>query len=327
MKKRLIPIYSVLVVAIVLLAVLVPSCGGGGTGTINVQATLCGDPWQGLVNYTLTPGSGSAINGTSVPSTYSNVTADTWTCSNVVPPAGIFLNSTKPSASQTLSADGNITFTLDFELDQDAWIDLPLLPWTVSGVHVTEVSGYYEYEAVPCNTIDVHFEQGVDGCPEYLAAVNETSWLKITQTEGPLGVQVFVVNDLCAVNKTADQMPDPEKVSQTTTLDGVPVLPGGEPIPLELESPVNLDVETIWTLVKETDYLKSINWFGISKGPFEPGTQHPCVLFELILPPGPVQQYTFILQASAEVALMDDVDVDVGNNDAESPPLTLIVTG
>ena len=66
MRKRLIPIYSVLVVAMILLAALAPSCGGGSTtGTVVVQATLCGVAWQGAVNYTLTLAGGtSPVSGT-----------------------------------------------------------------------------------------------------------------------------------------------------------------------------------------------------------------------------------------------------------------------
>ena len=125
MRKRLIPIYSVLVVAIVLLAAFVPSCTPTPTtGTIVVQATLCGTPWQGAVNYTLTLAGGtSPVSGTGVPTTHGNMTAGTWTCAyNAGGPAGAFLNSIQPSASQSLVAGGTITFTLDFELNQDAAI-------------------------------------------------------------------------------------------------------------------------------------------------------------------------------------------------------------
>jgi len=322
-KKKIFSICLSVVVLVALIAVLVPGCTGeGGEGTIEVKATLCDEAWEGDVDYTLTPASGSAVTGTNVTASF-NVTTGEWTCEDVSGgPAGAYLESTTPP-SVTVAKDETKTITLNFELDQDAWIEWST--WTVDGdpgLVYCEMGECY-VEVVPCQIIDVHFQQGVAGCEERVVAVNETSWLKITQTEGNPGVLLYVVNDLCAVNKTAEPLGEPaEKVSQTTTLDGVPVPPGGEPIYLDLLGlPVNLDVETIWQLVKETDYTKSINWLGISIGVPEPG--HDCVLFELVVPgPG---NYTFILQASAEVDLMDDEDVDVGNNDAESPPLTLTV--
>jgi hypothetical protein len=321
MRKKLIPIYSVLIVAIVLLAVFVPSCGGT-TGTITVKATLCGDPWPtqgtGAVNYTLTPGTGSPINGTNVTASFT-VDAGTWTCDYVSGgPADTCLESITP-ASVTVAAGETKIITIEFEYCEDAWIELPPQPWTHNGITI-EGEGEFYYEAVLCNIIDVHFLQGVDGCEGYQVAVNETSWLKITQIGGPAGVMIYVVNDWWALNKT-DGQGAPEKVSQNTTHEGEFVNPGGAPIPLTSGGPaVNLDVETVWQLVKETDYTKSINWLGISKAPFiEP--PHPYVLFELVLPGAGF--YTFTLVASAEVAVVDDVDTE--NDQAISPQLTLTV--
>lgn len=320
MKKRLIPIYAVLVVAIVLLAVFVPSCGPT-TGTIEVKATLCGNPWptQGTVamNYTLTPGTGSPINGNNVSATFS-VDPGTWTCGNVSGgPAGAHLDSIKPSATQTVSKGGNITFTLDFELDQDAAIEW--LTWTVNGEPFvgSELQG-----GAVCNIIDAHFKQWVNGCEEYQVAVNETSVLLITQTQGPVAT-VYAVNDLCAVNKTPTQGLPPVKKSQVVSINGEPLEPGDSWV-LMFNIVTPLDVETAWQLVKETDYTKSINWFGISLGgPQEPG--HECVLFELVLPM-PHAQYKFTLQTSAMVALVDDTDVNTENNDSGwSPALFLTV--
>ncbi len=50
MLKRLLAVYLVLAV---LVGLLIPSCTPTEKGTINVRATLCGEPWQGVVNYTL----------------------------------------------------------------------------------------------------------------------------------------------------------------------------------------------------------------------------------------------------------------------------------
>jgi hypothetical protein len=313
-KKRLIPIYSVLVVAIILLAAFVPSCGPS-TGTIEVKATLCGVPWQGAVNYTLTLSGGtSPVTGGVVPTTHSSMTPGTWTCAyDAGGPAGAFLKSIKPLASQSLVAGGTITFTLDFELNQDAVIEFTT--WTVSG----QPWQGSEILAEPCMVIDSHFRQWVNGCEGYNVTMNETSWLKITQIAGPGPVVIYVVDDPCAVNKT----PAPrEKVSQVPTFDGVPTSKG-QNITLVTQTTTTLDVHTQWKLVKCVNYTKNINWFGIWVGAYEPGL-HPCVLFELIVPlPG--QMYQFTIQTGADVAIVGDTDVDPGNNHAESGTVTLTI--
>ena len=323
MRKGFLAICLVLAVAIVLVAGLVPSCAPT-TGTIEVKATLCGVPWPtqgtGALNYTLTPGTGSPISGTSVPATHSRAAPGSWTCGSVSGgPAGAHLDSIKPSATQSVSAGGTITFTLDFELDQDAGIQW--LWWTQDGL-VWQSS---TLETVPCHIIDAHFKQWVDGCPGYNVTMNETSWLMINYVAGPAPVQFYVANDPCAVNKTpTPQGLPPVKKSQVPSFGGKsveggwlsdPIIPGGPPI--------LLDVETAWQLVKCLNYTKSINWFGISKLVEPPVVPHPCVLFELLLPPG--LGYQFQLVASAMVELVDDVDVNPANNSTTSPPLTLWV--
>ena len=319
MKRKIFSIWSVVLVLVVSLAVLAPGCTPADEEcTIEVKATLCDAPWEGDVEYTLTlPGATAPtiINGTSVNATHSGVECGNWTCEYVSGGPDAYLVDITLDPTQEVTSGGTITFTLNFELYQDAGIEF--VGWTVDGKPVECPGGECYVEVFPCQIIDVHFIQWVLGCKGYEVAVNETSWLEITQIEGPPEVLLYVVDDDCAVNKTAEP---PEKVSQTTTWFGEVVKPGGEPIFLTPGVPTLLDVETIWKLVKETDYTKSINWLGISV--FEP-MPHPCVLFELVLPePG---TYTFILQASAEVVLMDDEDVNSGNNDAAGPPLYLTV--
>ena len=333
MNKRLISIHLVLVVAIVLLAVFIPSCGPITTGTIEVKATLCGDPWptQGTedVGYTLT-GPGSPINGTTVPASHT-VDPGSWSCGNVTAPAGTFLESITPP-SVTVAANETKIITLNFEEEQDAWIDLPPLPWTANEVPIQ--SDYYD--AFPCDVIDVHFLQGVYGCQNYTVAVNETSWLMIHFIDyyddllgiyiEPFGpVKLHVYNDDCAVDKTAEPPALADKVSQHTSLNGEYINPDAEPIVLVQCVETWLDVETIWTLVKEVDYLKSINWFGISMPGF--GEPHDCVLFELEVPwsLGLGGTYHFQLQASAALELMDDEDKDEGNNNVMTTVLDLYV--
>jgi hypothetical protein len=329
MTKRLLVIYLVLVV---LIALLVPSCAGGGTGTIYVQATLCGVPWQGAVNYTLTSAAaGTApISGTTVPASHS-VDAGTWTCAYVGGgPAGTYPPSITPSATQTLSANSNITFTLNFELNEDAAIKW--LTWTIDG----EPWQTPTLETMPCHIIDAHFQQWVNGCVGYNVTMNETSelymkWVSYTgDFPGAAGVVIYVINDDCAVNKTpAPQGLPPVKKSQVASFNGTPVKDKYTwfewPVP-GIGQNVTLDVETIWQLVKCVNYTKSINLFGISKTPFDPGMEHNCVLFELVFQaPG---AYTFQLTSSAKVVLVDETDVNPANNQDMSPlpPLTLTVT-
>jgi hypothetical protein len=331
MRKSLFAICLSLVVAIVLLAVFVPSCTPTTKGTINVVAKLCGDPWPtqgtGAVNYTLTPVEGSPINGDRVPKSFS-VDAGSWSCAYVsgFPPGAYFVDIT-PSSPQTLAAGGNITFTLNFELNQDAAIEF--ITWSVDGEPWLGPT----LEVHPCQIIDVHFKQWVAGCENYTVAVNETSKLWIhydgysdhpggNPLPPPAVVWLNVVNDRCAVNKTAPQMPPPEKGPQVTSLKGVPIMPPHELIPLNFcDNTTYLDVETAWQLVKETDYVKTINWLGISLQP----DMHECVLFDLLFGPPVPGWYHFTLVAEAEVKLVDDEDVNLDNNHAMSPPLSLWV--
>jgi hypothetical protein len=314
LSKRFLAICLSVVAAIVLLAVFVPGCTPPEEqGTIIVQATNCSAPYQGAVQYTLT-GAGSPINGNSVPATHSGVNSGSWSCGNVIPPAGTFLQSITPNQQQTLSGGGNITFTLNFEEKQDAGIEC--LYWTVDG----EENIYPLPELIPCQILDVHFLQWVLGCPGYNVTLNETSWLNITQTAGPGPVQIWVVNASCAVNKTVEQGEPLSPVFQVPSINGTPVEVGMNTTLIPL-IPTLLDVHTQWQLVKETDYIKSINWFGISKS--EP-LPHPCVLFELVFPAA--GQYFFTLQASAQVALVNDVDANPQNNNVTCPPLNIQVT-
>jgi hypothetical protein len=323
MVKRLYASWSILLVLVISVAVLGPGCTGEGECTIEVKATLCGDPYPGAVGYTLI-GPGSPIQGTSVPATHT-VDCGSWGCGNVSGgPAGAFLANIAPSANQTVSAGSNITFTLEFEENQDAWIDFwieELLPkpWTVDGIPVDPVYEIYEAIVGQCQVIDVHFQQGVLGCDDYLAAVNETSYLRITDlgNAGP-GTQIFVSNNSCALNKTPEP---PNKYSQQTTIEGDPANPQDPPHVLGFQGVVTLDVETAWQLLKEVNYTKKINWLGISVGAPEP---HPCVLFELVVPPIP-GAYNFQLDAWAEVELVDAEDGNTQNDKTDESTLWLTV--
>ena len=329
MKKKIFSIWSVLLILVVSIAVLVPGCDGDGacTGEIVVKATFCDAPWSGAVQYTLTkPGAAAPtiINGTNVTASF-NVTCGNWTCAYVAGgPPEAYLEDITPHPTQEVTNGAVITFTLNFELEQDAWIDF--LTWTIDG----EIWESSQAEVMPCQIIDVHFIQGVEGCEGRIVAVNETSRLWIhymgyTEMPYPIGEPscggappsaIYVINDDCAVVKEPA-----EKVSQNTTYFGK-YIQKGEFRDLFCCELTELDVETIWMLEKEIDYIKSINWLGVS---FDPG-MHDCVLFDLLVMPMMVPGwYVFSLTAEAEVVLMDDEDVNPVNNHAVSPPLIIWV--
>ena len=86
---------------------------GGTTDTIMVNATLNGSPWSGAINYTLT--GPKANSGSSVPKTFSNLATGSYTIGySSGGPSGATFDGITPSATQTLSDGGTITFTLNF---------------------------------------------------------------------------------------------------------------------------------------------------------------------------------------------------------------------
>ena len=123
MRKRFFAICLVSVVLIALIAVLVPSCEPScvpALGTIQVKATLDGYPWTGAMRYFTgklnVGGGGSSISGTtSVPKSFI-VDAGNYTCALISGgPPGANVESITPSQTQTVSAGGTITFTLNFK--------------------------------------------------------------------------------------------------------------------------------------------------------------------------------------------------------------------
>ena len=316
MRRKIISIWSVLLILVVSIAVLVPGCDGEPTpqpsATIEVKATLCDSPWEGAITYTLSAEGEDDVNGTSVPGSH-NVTPGTWTCKCTTSPSGAYVRNID-FPTQTVADGGNITFTLNFEKNQDASIEF--LTWTINGQNVTPNTSQTPYDVFWGDVIDVHYAQHVDGCEGREVAVNETSDLSIHLTYQLGLASVYVANNWCAVVKEPEPI---EKVSQVPSFNGEPIQPG-ESRNLAVCQPATLDVETVWLLKKCTDYIKTINWLGISLV----GGEHECVLFEL-----PTLFYTvnsdFTLVSSAEVELVDDEDVNPENNYDESPPLYLRV--
>ena len=84
------------------------------TGTVAAQATLDGAPWSGSVRYAIAC-SAKSITGTTVPASTANVAVGqcSLTYNSGGPPNSSFV-SVSPSATQTLTAGGALTFTLQF---------------------------------------------------------------------------------------------------------------------------------------------------------------------------------------------------------------------
>lgn len=311
MKKRL----FALCLALVLLATIAGlSCEAEEQGTIEVKATLCGDPWPGAVQYALTT-TEETIDGTSVAEAFT-VEPATWTCAYISGgPSRAYLADITPSPTQALGAGGAITFTMNFELAQDAGIEF--ISWTINGARVQPNPPKNPYIVTWGDVIGVHFKQHVAGCEGKLVMVGESSELLIHYDKGVDSIELHAVNEPDGVVKA----PHAEKPSQVLILDGVPVLPDSYH-GLVFCTPKPLEVETVWQLEKCTDYVKTINWLRIGEEllPVN-GTR---VLSELVLDGlGPC---SLELVASASVELMDDEDVNPNNNHAESPPLYVVVS-
>jgi formylglycine-generating enzyme required for sulfatase activity len=85
----------------------------GGTGTIQVSATLNGAPWSGELAFALE--GASALTGAAVPSAYPSVRAGYYTLGSVTGgPGGATLSSITPGLTQTLADGGATQFTLNY---------------------------------------------------------------------------------------------------------------------------------------------------------------------------------------------------------------------
>jgi len=262
MRKGLLAICLVLLIS---LAVLAPSCTQTPTtGTINVNATLDGAPWPGVgtgaVNYTLTPASGANISGTKVPDSFT-VDPGSWNCTYVSggPAASYFVNIT-PSETQSVTAGGNTTFTLNFATYLASPLDASATfkSWTINGV---EVPPGVPQPVYPGDIIDAEYTEHVSGATGAPVTVHQTSWLQVHNIgydgqEGPT-IMLHVLNGLGAVS-----VDHSAKVSnQKCTVGGLPVNIC-DMIHLYYCEPVNLDVEVDLKLVVCTNYTKTINWIG-----------------------------------------------------------------
>jgi hypothetical protein len=259
MTKRLLAIYLIL---IVLLAAFIPSCTPATptTGTIEVKATLDGSPWPssgtGVVSYTLTPASGSLVNGTKVPDSFS-VDAGNWTCAYVSDgPVGAYLESITPLETQEVSADGTITFTLNFKTTPSLDASITFLSWTIDGTQVPD--GQY---TVPSGTIiDVEYDSYVAGNPNEWVTVNHTFWFRF-HFKGAADFKTLHVS-----NGPVLTTPPVQNMSHQCSVEGIirPVCYTFDVLKCE---PVLLDVVASWKQKKGTHYNVRINWIGIHACP------------------------------------------------------------
>ena len=219
MKKRFFAIFSVLIAAILLVA-LVPGCTPtepDPEATIEVNATLCGEAWQGDLTYTLSATGEDDITGEFVAGGHT-VAPGEWTVTpSLGGPVGAILLDTTPSATQTVAANGTIIFTVNFEQGQDAWIEF--VTWTRNGDPISNdqpdallsqlAPGAPEIPVFIFNdgtVLDTIWKQGVDGCPGLDVSINESMaiygyYLYYPDPLPFLEGALHVANNLCAVEK------------------------------------------------------------------------------------------------------------------------------
>jgi len=86
-----------------------------GTGNIEVNATLDGSPWRGLMVCELTSPVWPAYQENVAPGSAWDAKPGVWKCNYIaLGPEGATLDNITPSPTQTLLAGGTITFTLNF---------------------------------------------------------------------------------------------------------------------------------------------------------------------------------------------------------------------
>ena len=316
MRKRFLAICSI---SVVLIAILVPGCESAEEGgTIIVKATLCGAPWEGALNYKLTGPEGECIFGACDEAPCVQPLgrcedvecSEDWTCDPFSNDWAVFVDIT-PHQTQTVTSGDTVTFTLNFEKNQDASIEF--LTWTINGEPVAPNTIEEPYEVYLGDVINVHYKPHVDGCEGEVVTVNETSELLIHWVDSYGEVDepyIHVANNWCAVVKE----PEPEKLSQRPSVNGEPVEYCQE-FYLPYCENVTLDVETIWQLDTCTDYIKTINWLHIGEC-IEPPC---CTLFELM-----GEGYVFELESRASIELVEDMDVNPDNDHSWNNPALYI---
>ena len=267
MRRKVI---GICLISIVVLAFLLLSCVEPPPEedcTIDVKATLGGSAWTGSVEYTLTgPAGASPINGTSVESRHT-VDCGSWTCAYVSGgPAGASFTGISPADTQTVSAGGTITFTLNFVTEQETrWdVSIEFETWTIDGQPVPDGT----YRVSPGTIIDIEYEVHASGEEDAVVEVYETKWLRYHYKGPGEGNWIHAVNAPGGVtmHPPADKIPG----SQMTSVEGQDA-----PYCTEIWAPkcqiILLDVHVGWEQVVCVNYKQDVNWLRINP-PYVPST-------------------------------------------------------
>jgi hypothetical protein len=263
MRKGVFAICSVLLLLTASIAVLGTGCNGDGTtGTIEVDATLDGAPWEGAVEYTLTPDTGSPVSGSSVADNFT-VDAGNWTCAYVSGGPGVFVSYTPEPPTQEVNAGDTVGFTLNFVTPTEVDAYVKFLHWSHNGTPLPEPLPPVVWIAKG-DWIDAEYEEHVSGEEEgAVVTVHQTSWLQVhnTGSEGSgIGESIWL-HCINAPGAVTMDPPAESKSNQQCTVEGNPVSPCDE-VELKVCQPVNLDMEVDWELKICTNYTKNINWIG-----------------------------------------------------------------
>jgi len=262
-RRKIYSMWSVLLILLVSIAVLVPGCNGT-TGTIEVEATLDGSPWTGAVDYTLTPGTGSPVSGTSVDDTFT-VDAGTWTCAYVSGGPGVFVSYTPDPPTQEVTAGGTVGFTLNFVTPEDVDVSIVFDTWSINGTPVPPTPfGPGSFWWINEDTVvDAHYKVQVGGNNTGKPVTVHETMTIMAHNVGPEGegnpdlppIVWHVVNGLGAV--TTD--PPLDVSNQVATHEGNPV-PACTDILLPWCDPVHLDAECDVETEVGATFTKKVNW-------------------------------------------------------------------
>jgi len=322
MRKGLLAICVVLLISI---AALLPGCEGEiPLGTIEVKATLDGSPWTGDVDYTLTPATGSSFAGTSVDKTFLE-DPDDWTCAYISGGPGTFVNIT-PAETQTLDAEGTITFTLNFE-SEEVDVSIVFNTWSINGTPVPPTPGgpgtfwWITQDTV----IDAHYTVNVGGNNTGKpVTVHETMTISVHNIgiEGempPANPKVWhVVNGLGAVSTD----PPLQVSNQVATHEGNPV-PACTNIELPFCETVHLDAECDVETEVGATFTKKVNWV---RNPQGVNITHLAMWDDCIFEIDTVQEWTVFTMVTTACEEVGEgfVDIDPSNDCCADSPMIYI---
>jgi hypothetical protein len=140
------------------------------SSSIMVNATLNGSPWSGAVNYSIS-GPFSDAEAT-VPQTFSNLPAGAYSLVyNSGGPPGASLTSITPATTQTLSASGNIIYSLNFSTTPSSNLSVTAslngAPWSgmiqysISGpVNTSQAEVPWAFNNAPAGTYSINYQGG-----------------------------------------------------------------------------------------------------------------------------------------------------------------------